>query len=249
MFVKKAKGTPSIGAFYQCYKQPKAFLHTLQSFRKVYPESTVVIMSDGGFNYRKEAEHFGCIYRSLEHQETIAPGLIFDSGERIVEWMRRLAESARLIAEDYIMLLENDVWVMKPATRLNYDLNGINKKTKIGPELTNFLKTRNTHIPPTTRNYYYGGCGGTIVKKSFILNHLGDLEKIRLAVREIHSFSEGIHIARYASDYYLSNAILYYGGAIGPYAGFCETFYLSYWLRKRVLGNIETLHQYKELYD
>jgi hypothetical protein len=249
MLQKRDSNAPSVGAFYQCYKQPKAFMHVLKSFRSVYPKAAVVVVSDGGYDYRKIAEDLGCVYRAMEHQKNKAPTHRYIDEEDLVEFLWRLVEAARVISDDYIMLLEDDVWVLKPATDLRYDLNGVNKRTKIGPKATLYLKSRTSHIPADVQNYHYGGCGGTIVKKKFILDHFGDIEAVRFAVRKIREHSEGVFCRQYDADYYLSNMILFYGGSIGPYAGFCETFYRSYLVRRYVLRNIETLHQYKEYYE
>jgi hypothetical protein len=51
-----------VGAFFQCYKQPVATFHALSNFRKSYPTSTIVLLSDNGYNYTKMAEHFNAIY-------------------------------------------------------------------------------------------------------------------------------------------------------------------------------------------
>jgi len=51
-----------IGAYLQCYKNPYATYKCLESFRKIYPHSTVVLLSDNGYHYMEMAKHFKCIY-------------------------------------------------------------------------------------------------------------------------------------------------------------------------------------------
>ena len=50
------------GAYFQCYKNPYATYKCLESFRKFYPESTIVLLSDNGYNYSEMAKKFNCIY-------------------------------------------------------------------------------------------------------------------------------------------------------------------------------------------
>jgi hypothetical protein len=242
------KPQPLIGAFYQCYKQPKAFLDVLGHFRAVYPDATIVAISDGGFDYAEAARHFNCDYHHGEHGVPGA-GTIFNDKNALIQWFTRLLETAQRIKEDYILLLEDDVQVLKPVSGLSFDLNGVNKREKLGRKLTDFLKTKNPSIPFGTVNYFYGGCGGTIIKKEFLLQRIRTIENIIRAIDDIGKYTVEPHSTRYASDYYLTAIILYYGGSIGNYKGFCERWRTIYPFRRYILKNIEVVHQDKGLYD
>jgi hypothetical protein len=50
------------GAYLQCHKQPLATYKCLESFRNNYPDSTVILLSDNGYDYSEMANFFGCIY-------------------------------------------------------------------------------------------------------------------------------------------------------------------------------------------
>jgi len=52
----------SLGAFLQCYKEPLATYKCLESFRSFYPDSSIVLLSDNGYDYSEMAKHFHCIY-------------------------------------------------------------------------------------------------------------------------------------------------------------------------------------------
>ena len=65
----------NIGAYLQCYKNPYATYKCLESFRKFYPTSTVVLLSDNGYDYSKMAEYFNCIY--IHSDENLV--LIYDN--------------------------------------------------------------------------------------------------------------------------------------------------------------------------
>jgi hypothetical protein len=51
-----------IGAFLQCYKNPLATYHSFFSFKKYYPQGTIVLLSDNGYDYTEMVKHFTCIY-------------------------------------------------------------------------------------------------------------------------------------------------------------------------------------------
>ena len=47
----------TIGAFYQCWKHPAATIQVIRQFRTFYPDATIYLVSDNGYDYyyfRKE---------------------------------------------------------------------------------------------------------------------------------------------------------------------------------------------------
>lgn len=240
---------PSIGAYYQCHKRPKAFLEVIKSFRSIYPKSDVYIISDNGYDYRIISNKFNCNFQKLEDQ-TSSNGrqAVFSNSDAMIDWMIRLYNSARNIKEDYIIILEDDVLIFNKIKNLNFDLNGINKNENIGEELTQFLKKKNKSIPKNIKNYYFGGCGGAIIKKDFIINNFKP-ENFKKIVEELEKHIKGKHAGTYFSDFWLTIFILYYGGTIGQYDDYCEKWYGDYWLRKNILKNISVLHQEKKYYN
>lgn len=123
MFIISKKSYPSIGAFYQCYKQPKALINTLKHFRKNYPDSTVFLVSNNGDDVETVSKYFNCHY---EHStESTSDFSVYCKDEDAVKlYMSRIYRAAQIITEEYILLLADDVHVFKPITNLNYDLNG-----------------------------------------------------------------------------------------------------------------------------
>jgi hypothetical protein len=65
----------TLGAMLQCYKNPYATYKCIESFRQHYPDSTIVIISDNGYDYTKLAEHFNCIYTD-EHLKWDKPPMV-----------------------------------------------------------------------------------------------------------------------------------------------------------------------------
>ncbi len=235
---------PSIGAFYQCYKRPKAVISVISSFRKYYPDSDMYVVGDGGDDFSKLAEHFNVRYKNESFNTGNGVSNVFENPDRLISWLHRLVDAAKYIKEDYILLLEDDVLVMDVVRQqLPFTINGNNPAMQLGRNETKFLKKRNKSIPFWTRNYYWGGFGGCIVKKSFILEHFtdveGDIEKIR----------PHVHWDKFVSDIWISLLVLYHGGTIGPFKGLCETWYVDFDKRKNELHDISILHQYKDLYE
>jgi len=234
---------PKIGAFYQCYKQPKAFQHVLSNFRKIYPDTDVIIFSDAGDDFNEYANSLNCKFIYEEKRTGNGISASFDKKEKLISWFKRLIYACEHIKEQYIMILEDDVWVKKPIEELSYDLNGVNKGEKMGKKITAFLKGRNSSIPKDCENYFYGGFGGSVINKNIILNNK---EKIIEVIDAIDS--QNLTDKIFITDYWLSIVYLYFGATIGQYNGLCETWYLTYPFMKWA-GKISVLHHYKDLYE
>jgi hypothetical protein len=236
---------PSIGAFLQCFKQPKSTIKTIQSFQQTYPGNTMVIISDGGYDYSDLCKKLNCIYIHEARMGTDI-GVVTNKRENLIVWLDRLRTAAEIIQEDYIMILEDDVRVLKPVKNIRYTLNGINREVWIGKKMTSFLKSKGAAIPARYTNYYFGGCGGSIIRRQFILDNFHDLEPV---IQELEQYLDDAFRGQYVSDYWLSLLTLYFGGTLGQYKGFCETWYLSFPIRQYVLQNITTLHFDKTLHN
>ena len=119
----KNKGYPTIAAHYQCYKQPKAVMQALQSFRSIYPDSTVCMVSNNGMDLSHVAEYFECDYaHSDKAASTISTYCPDEDSFKL--YMERLYTTAKKAKEDYVMILSEDVRIFKPLRTLKYDLNG-----------------------------------------------------------------------------------------------------------------------------
>jgi len=237
--------TPTIGAYFQCFKQPKSTIATISSFRKNYPNGTIVVASDGGYDYSDISHYYGCTYVQYDRMGTDI-GIVTTDRNKIITWVNRLLDAAKIIPDDYIMILEDDVRIYKPVESLRYDCNGINTEVRIGSRLTEFLKTRNSTIPKDCTNYYFGGCGGAIINKQFILDNIKDIDE---TITILESYQDEKMRGQYVSDYWISILILYHGGSLGPYEGFSETWHMSYSLKQHVLHTVKTAHFDKTLHN
>lgn len=235
----------TIGAFYQCFKQPRAFDHCLQNFRIHYPDVPLWIVNDGGDpNLESISKKYNPIHYELkERLDTNAKCLIFSKKEQILEWLRRLKEFVMTTNVDFILLLEDDVFVQAPTktSDLKYDINGANLSMSFRcPMLDTILHLRNPSCP---EKLFYGGCGGCFLRTSFFKRIFLYFE---LLEHDLDLYSK--YCTDYASDKVISYLTWLYGGTIGMYPGFVETHHTDY--KERTLnGTIEIIHQYKALYE
>ena len=117
------KNKPTVGAYYQCYKQPKAVIHSLQAFRKSYPDSTIVMVSNNGLNMEHVAKFFNADY-THSTQSTSEHSTLCKDEKDFKLYMSRLYGAAKKIKEDYIMFLADDVRIFNPIKEIKYDLAG-----------------------------------------------------------------------------------------------------------------------------
>lgn len=238
------KGNPTIGAFYQCYKQPKALFKVLQCFRRVYPDSTVVLVSNNGDNMENIAKFFKCNYiHSL--QSNSSHSVYFSDEEGVKLYVKRIYEAALAIKEDYILLLADDVHVFKPITNLRYDLNGGEGywRVRLKRKLINLFKKNKIIYSKYDNMRAYGD--GFIMKKKFILKHFKDID---VPLREFVPSIKKRYNNLLPSDVCINTLTAYYDGSIGPYFGWYERTRLFYWLR-RLLNTIQVSHQEKSFYN
>ena len=235
-----------LAAFYQCYKQLRAFEHTLSAFRKAYPDAELWIVNDGGDpQLAEKANQFAPTH--YEYAENIGgggKGLSWHSSDatihRVLAWLRRLKQFVDQTSASHFMILEDDVWVKKPTniTALQYDINGCNKSETL--HIANYHYIRK--FAPGNLTGYYGACGGSILRTDTVRRALAD-PNMETHVREYCKHKHAI-----ASDSILSFLVLLNGGTIGTWEGYAEAWYRD--IQKRLASDtVEVLHQYKDLYS
>lgn len=248
---------PSICAFYQCYKRPKCVIATLNLFRKIYPTSPVYLFCDQGEDMSHIASYFNCKYEYLPNRTGHDKRAVcFLNREPLIAWLKRILVVAKNSQEDFVIILEEDVMVYKKVKKLKFDLNGIKPCTQIGKEATRFLKTINNSIPNYINNIYYGGGGGTLINRNFIINNFSNIEKLEKAIDGLYPYWKNRFDGWLPSDACLTMLVIYFGGTIGPYYGFAEMGVvglteLSHWkyMLRPLSGRIEVIHSDKSLYN
>jgi len=227
---------PGIAAYYQCYKDPYATIQSVRHYRKSYPDNTLYLLSDNGYDYSTLAKEYNCIY---EHSTVVHGG--YPSLTRVEDvelFITRFKKALDYIEEEWVMLLEDDVKVFSPydLNLLKNDMNGINiggpqhksalfyhfynnKKSGnrfCGKVLNDFIREFN---PLHLDDLHYSGWGGTVLNVSFFKNALTDHSKI---YRSIKFLWENESIKLYVTDLILSFICFSNGGTIGPLIETCE---------------------------
>ena len=239
---------PTIGAFYQCYRQPKSVIATLASFRRMYPTSSIYLFCDNGEDFNQVALHFHCKYKYISNRLGNGVTTYFTSKEKLISWLKRLLFVAKNSKEDFLIILEDDVRVYKKIKKLKFDLNCIKTNHTIGEGATLFLKNRNSFIPKYINTIYYSGFGGSVISRKFLVSNFSDGEKLRNAIDQLCIFAQNRFNGGLPQDACLTMLVLYFGGTIGPYYGFTEVQYWTYKLRS-MLGWINIVHNDKSLYN
>lgn len=251
---------PSVCAFYQCHKQPKCVIVTIESFRKFYPKGSVYLYSNKGLDMSHIASHFDCKYEYLANGND--SGFWFQSKEQLLSWISRLLFVAQNSHEDFLMILEDDTRIYRKIKKLKFDFNGIKPCEQLRNKITSFLKTRNKSIPSYINNIYYGGCGGTLINRKFLVDNFSDLKNLDSAIDAVMPYALE-HFKTLPADALITMLVLYFGGTIGPYAGFAEIgssgfvgfidnfVEMSHWkyYLSPFLGRIEVVHNDKSFYN
>lgn len=231
--------TQPFGIFFQCHKQPYATYEALKSARQHYPESTIVLLSDNGYNYSKMAEYFKCIY--IHENENIPVTYSeLDSGYHITNsknLINRFSNAFKQIKEEYIMLLEDDVSINnKIIDTFKYDINGY------CPNVFDIHRYKlKDKYPFLSENivYHFSGHGGSVYHKVNILKYFNNIQVIDdiLYNWKQYNFPSTICV-----DFLCSAIVLLNKGTIGSYEGHCDGFGGKH-------NHIKVQHQYKAYYN
>lgn len=228
------------GAYFQCYKQPMATYKCLESFRKHYPNNTIVLLSDNGYNYSKMAEYFNCIYiHSYENIPLCNKDLSNDTYiKNVNKIIERFKTAFNLIKENYVMWLEDDVYINSKVTDiLRYDINGWCPNS-YNENMINGLNQTYTFI--NKENVYrWGGHGGSIFNKSNILLYFENKTIINDVLMNWKKYNLTEDICH---DYFISLLVNLNKGSIGMYDGHNDGF-------NGIDPFIKVQHQYKDWYN
>ena len=224
--------TQSFGAYFQCYRSPMATYKCLESFRRHYPTATIVLLSDNGYNYAKMAEHFGCIYIHSNENYRMC-----DIESRNVEpLLKRIQNAFKLIPEDYVMWLEDDVSINQAiADVFRYDINGYCPNTYSRYMVEGLQQT----YPLDRETYRWSGHGGSVFHKDNLIAYLENktmLDDIVLNWDRYHLTSN------ICQDFVISLLVNLQNGTVGPYEGHYDGYH-------GLNPSIKIQHQYKSWYN
>jgi len=224
------------GAFFQCYKSPMATYQCLNSFRRHYPNSTIVLVSDNGYNYTKMAEYFKCIYIHCNENAHLITKIEGDYIKKVHALLKRIKNAFLLINEEYVMWLEDDVSINDKITdTFRYDINGF------CPNEYGIVDALKKTYPFLKKEciYRWSGHGGSIFHKG---NLLSCLDNTPILDNVLINWKEYELASNISQDYLLSLLMILNQFTIGPYEGHADgTHGLNHYIKIQ--------HQYKELYN
>lgn len=229
--------TQPFGIFIQCYKQPYATYEALKSAREHYPEATIIVVSDNGYDYTEMASHFNCTY--IHETESISPTYTeLESGYHIIHannLIKRLLKVFQLFKEEYIMWLEDDVSINSKITDMfRYDINGF------CPNIFPIQKVKDKY-PFLSEDvvYRFSGHGGSVYHKDNMINYFQNKETIDDIL--LHWLDYGFPVT-ICVDFLCSSIALLSKGTVGSYNGHCDGY-------DGINNGIIIQHQYKKFYN
>jgi len=232
--------TQSFGAFFQCYKNPYATYKCLESFRRHYPDNTIVLLSDNGYNYTEIANHFNCIY--IHSDENVPLCNKHLDNDKYIENVHKIVEKFKkaflFIKEDFVMWLEDDVSINDKITDIfRYDINGFCPNS-YNENMINGLNQKYEYIKKGNI-YRWCGQGGSVFHKTNILKYFENKDIINdvLINWQKYNLTEDI-----SHDYFISLLVNLNNGTIGPYEGHNDGF-------DGLHPEIKIQHQYKVWYN
>jgi len=226
------------GVYLQCYKNPLATFKCLESLRRYYPNCTVILLSDNGYDYSEMAKLFNCIYIH-DNEQLLLTYKDLDSGNHIINsklLIKRIYDAFLLCKEDYVMWLEDDVSINKPIVdTFKYSINGfcpnrINEKSNI--ELKRFYP-----FIEENKIYKITGHGGSVFHKQTLLQAF---EKDEIITDVLINWKNYKFPSDLGQDFFFSVLVILNGGTIGPYEGHYDCNTLN--------PSIAVQHQYKRWY-
>jgi len=223
----------SVDAFFQAYKNPKATLAVVEGFSKAFLDGLIVMFSDNGVDFSNLENHFNLKY--IHCEENI--GVWWSNTTNAFKWLERLMLAINTSKNPYMMILEEDVMIRKrPTDYSENDMIGPYGNAWLSKKATEYLVSKNKKLAGK-ESLNFGGCGGSIFKKS-ILQEMG-IDNLK---RETELAPElNVHLV---TDCYLSFLIYSSGGTLGKFPSFVETWQEDIWKN----AEYSIVHKYKELY-
>jgi hypothetical protein len=209
--------TQEFGAYLQCHKYPYATYKCLESFRKWYPNNTIVLLSNNGYDYTEMAKYFKCIYI---HSKESVPFIYEDPNdtgkiEYVDKLTQRMINVFELCNEEYVLWLEDDVSINNPITDIfRYHLNGFCPNSFANTSIEK-LNAKYNNLD-TNKVYHYSGHGGSVYNRKFFIECMKYKQRIHDIIENWVYYDFPTTIPH---DFLFSVIITLCDGTIGPYKG------------------------------
>jgi len=240
--------THEFGAFFLVYKNPLATYKCLESFRKFYPNNSIVLISDNGYDYSEMAMYFNCIYTHCNEQlwliyedtEDIKLGVNGKQLQWVNKLLQRLYSGFSQIKEEYFIWLEDDVVINKKVNDLLIcDINGYNPNS-YWPSMLKQLHYKYHNID-VNKTYTWSGGGGSIFNKKNIMKYIENKSIINDIVINWEMYNLPCNIV---CDFLLSIITHLNDGTIGPCNEIADGN-----SRTEISLHLAIQHQYKRYYN
>ena len=163
---------PGIAAYFQCWKHPHATIQSVKHYRAAYPNNTLYLLSDNGYDYTELAKEYNCIYEYSSIVHGGYPG--FTRIEDVKLFLDRFAKALDLIEEEWVLLLEDDTIVYGPYSQqfIQCDMNGTNRGAGGPNDGNRFYKKQWDEFirlfnPSYKDRQLYSGWGGCVLNVPF----------------------------------------------------------------------------------
>jgi len=230
----------SIDALHFTYKQPVAAAQAQSSFFSTYPLGKILCVVDKGGTPPLFENNSADLHTEISPNKISAQtyGLYLDKNT-IRDYISYLSKACYLRKEsDWLLILEDDVKFFKPVEKLSYGLNGVNFTEKLNTRVRLLFTFFGYSF---SNGSFYGGCGGSILKKTIIKKY--PTEKW-ISILKKFIFIAGRPLG---ADEVVSIMTILAGEKLGQYVGFTETWQIDY-QHKLETNQISTLHKYREYY-
>jgi hypothetical protein len=237
-----------IGGLGYFHSQLKATYEIIKNFRFLYPLGSLVMINDAG---KEELKSIAGMFQADYHPYTknLTTGNDVDDIQVMVEWMERFFKAIKLIKEEYCIILEDDVLIIREIdeSKIKGDMFGYNPKALLPNKVTEYLKKYNSAIQ--TDRIWYGGCGGCIIKtETFKKIADEDWKQELLTYAELSKRNSKNEQSWYFNDCCLSFLCWRYGGVIHQNEewGDCNT---AETVQKFKEERLTIAHQYREHFN
>lgn len=210
-----------VSAYLWGYRDYEAGAKSIQTFRQFYPDSDVFVRidTDGDLdNYKSSLQSFD-VDIQLQKNKVGYPGKFSPSGhdagrehwpyQNLHTWLNSIYDCCRLTYSKYMVILEEDVFLMKPISiiKKEFGVAIVPNKNQFPNRLIQFISNLNGNILTDG----YGACGGAIINtQDFIKGYEIGMNPLRQQFDEISQHTKLVGW----SDMMLQVIVMIGGGSV-----------------------------------
>jgi hypothetical protein len=158
----------TLGVYHQSYYNKQAFKFAYSSFRTHFPTAPYVIYSDNGDDYSEYQSDY-CFYRrsDVRNYGTGDNAYWRNNVDMFINYYSRIKEACELCKTDYMMIMEDDVYVTKSfEITEEFDVTG-----PCVSMLDSYLIRFITRTVGREFNWHYGMCGGSMFRTNIFIDN------------------------------------------------------------------------------